>query len=605
MALVVAPIAGDDLAGAAEGTVRHGVSAFGDLKYGPDFTHFDYVDPNAPKGGTIKLYGIDSYDSLNPYILKGVPAEGLGLIFETLMTRAEDEPDALYGLIAESIEMPEDRAWAIFTIRPEARWWDGRAITADDVVFSYQTLITDGHPRYRVLYRDFERVEALAANRVRFTFGGAMRRDLPLLAATMPILSRAYWSARDFTETTLEAPLSSGPYRIETVDPGRSLSYRRVVDYWGRDLPVNRGRYNFDVIRYDYYRDRSIAREAFFAGNYDFREEFTSKSWVTGYDKPPVEAGLIRKEVLPDNTPSGVQAFFFNTRRKKFSDRRVREALNYAFDFEWTNRTLFFGLYDRTTSMFENSELAAKGPPSKAELKLLEPYRDKLPEALFERPFAPPTTTEKRDIRKNLVHASRLLRDAGWRIKAGAARNADGEALTVEFLLFEATMQRIIGPYIQNLERIGVKASIRIVDVANFERRVRDFDYDVIGRRFVMSLTPGVELRNFWTSDYADTPGGPNLSGVHDPVVDALVEKVIAAKSRPEMITAARALDRVLMWGYYIIPNWYKGEHNIAYWDKFDRPALKPKYARGVIDTWWVDAEKARLIAAGIAPSRD
>ena len=584
---------------AAEITASHGLSAFGDLKYGPDFRHFDYADPDAPKGGELRFWALDSYDNLNPFILKGVPAAGVGLIYESLMTRAFDEPDAMYGLIAESAEYPEDRSWVAFTIRAQARWWDQSPITADDVVFSFETLKSKGHPQYRVLYRDIAKVEALAPNRVKFTFKPGENRDLPVIAASMPVLSKAYWQAREFEKTILDPPLSSGPYRIAKVDPGRSITYRRDPDYWGRDLGVIRGRYNFDRIRFDYYRDRGVALEAFFAGEYDFREEFTSKSWVTEYDKPPVRQGLVVREVLPDHTPSGVQAFFINIRRPKFGDRRVRAALNEVFDFGWTNKNIFYSLYERTTSMFENSELAAKGSPGRAELELLEPFRGRVPDEVFEQPYTPPRTDGSGNIRQNLRRALKLLSEAGWTVKDGKLVNAKGAPFTIEFLMFEATFQRVIGPYIRNFKRLGIDARMRIVDVANFLNRRRQFDYDIIVRRFQQPLTPGIEQRDHWTSAYADMVGSRNMSGIKNPVVDALVEKVTAARSRPELIAATRALDRVLMWNHYVVPHWYKGSHTIAYWNKFSRPKIKPKYARGVIDTWWVDPEKERLLASG------
>ena len=589
---------------AAEGTVSHGLSAFGELKYAADFRHFDYVDPRAPKGGEIKLWALESYDNLNPFILKGVEATGLGLIFESLMVRADDEPDAMYGLIAESVELPADRAWVQFTLRPKARWWDGAPITAEDVVYSFETLLAKGHPSYRVLYRDVAGVEALGPRLVRFEFKPGEHRDLPRIVAAMPVLSKAYWSGREFAKTTLEPPQSSGPYRLDKVDPGRSISYRRDPDYWGRELPVNRGRNNFDAIRFDYYRDRGIALEAFFAGEYDFREEFTSKSWATEYDKPPVREGRIVREVLPDETPSGVQAFFLNTRRAKLGDRRVRAALGLAFDFGWTNKNIFHGLYKRTTSMFENSDLAAKAPPSPEELALLEPFRDRLPDEVFERPFAPPETDGSGNIRRHLRTALKLLAAAGWTVQDGELRDAAGAPMTVEFLMFEPTFQRVIAPYIRNLERLGIAAKMRIVDLANFEYRMEHFDYDVIVRRYVQPLTPGVEQRGLWSSAYADVVGSLNISGIKNPVIDALVETVIAAKSRPELTTAARALDRVLMWNQYVVPHWYKGSHTIAYWHKFSRPAIKPRYALGVIDTWWVDPDKERLLAAGRPPPK-
>lgn len=580
-------------AAAGEPAARHGLSTFGALNYAAGFAHFDYVAPDAPKGGALRMWALESYDSLNPFVLKGVPAAGVGLIYETLMTAADDEADAMYGLIAESAAMASDRSSVTFTLGPEARWSDGAPITAADVVFSFETLRAEGHPSYRVLYRDIARIEALAPDRVRFSFAPGEHRDLPLIAAGMPVLSEAYWSGRDFGATTLEPPVSSGPYRIETIDAGRSITYRRVADHWGRDLPVYRGRYNFDVIRFDYYRDRGIALEAFFAGEYDFREEYTSKSWATEYDKPPVRDGRVRRETLADETPSGVQAFFINTRRAKFADPRVREALNLAFDFEWTNENLFHGLYKRATSMFENSELAAKGPPSDAELALLEPWRADLPAALFEQGYMPPATDGSGHNRDNLREATRRLAEAGWRIVDGRAVDDAGSPFEIEFLMFENTFQRVVAPFVKNLERLGIDARMRIVDLANFQNRIDGFDYDIVVRRYVQPLTPGIEQRGMWGSAEADTRGGRNLSGVRDPIVDALIEAVVEAGSRAELVTAARALDRVLMWGYYVVPHWYKGSHNIAYWDKFDRPAIKPRYARGVIDTWWIAAGAA------------
>jgi len=580
-------------AAAGEPAARHGLSTFGELKYAADFAHFDYVEPDAPKGGALRMWALESYDSLNPFVLKGVPAAGVGLIYEALMTAADDEADAMYGLIAESAALAPDGSSVTFTLRPEARWSDGAPVTAEDVVFSFETLRAKGHPSYRVLFRDIARVEALARNRVRFAFAPGEHRDLPLIAAAMPVLSKAYWSGRDFGATTLEPPVSSGPYRVDRVDAGRSIGYRRDPDHWGRNLPVYRGRYNFDVIRFDYYRDRGIALEAFFAGEYDFREEFTSKSWATEYDKPAVRDGRVRRETLPDETPSGVQAFFINTRRPKFADRRVRQALNLAFDFEWINENLFHGLYKRTTSMFENSELAAKGPPSAAELRLLEPWRDTLPAELFERTYAPPATDGSGRNRGNLRQATRLLSEAGWRIVDGRLVDGAGAPFEIEFLMFENTFQRVVAPFVKNLERLGIDARMRIVDLANFQNRVDGFDYDIVVRRYVQPLTPGIGQRSMWGSAEADVRGGRNLSGIRDPIVDALIETVIEAGSRAELVIAARALDRVLMWGYYVVPHWYKGSHNIAYWDKFGRPAVKPRYARGVIDTWWVDAGAA------------
>jgi len=588
---------------AAEAPARYGMSIFGALKYGPDFQHFDYVNPAAPKGGELHMVSIDSFDSVNPFILKGVAADGLDATFESLMMASEDEPDSVYSLIARSVELDPERGFVAFNLRPEARFNDGSPITADDVIFSFQALVKDGHPQYAILYHGVAEVAAEGQRRVVFRFKPEATRDLPILVATMPVLSKAYFQKHDFARTTLEPLPGSGPYRIAKVDQGRSITYARVKDHWAKDLPVYRGRFNFDTVRYDYYRDRDIAFEAFFSNQYDFNQVPTAKHWATGYDRPPVRNKLIQREVVPDRTPSGVQAFFFNTRRDRFKDRRVREALDDAFDFEWTNKNLFYGLYTRTRSMFENSELAATGLPSPAELKLLEPYRGKVPPEVFTREYQPPKTDGSGNNRDNLRHAQALLQQAGWSIKDGRLTNdKTGEPFTIEFLLFENTFERLIGPYIQNLRRLGIDARIRLVDVATFQRRQDSFDYDVITRRYTEPLTPGVEQRNYWGSASADTPGSLNSAGVKDPVVDALVEQVIATKDRPGLIAATRALDRVLMWNHYTLPQWYSGTFKIAYWNKFGRPAIQPKYALGFLDTWWIDPAKEKLLAAGTAP---
>jgi microcin C transport system substrate-binding protein len=472
------------------------------------------------------------------------------------------------------------------------------------VAFTFETLIKKGHPSYRINFRDVAKAEVLGPARVRFVFKPGLHRDLPTMLAGLPVLSKAYYATVPFDKTTFTAPLSSGPYRVAKAEPGRSIVYERVADYWARDLPVNRGRFNFDRIRVDYYRDRDIAFQAFFSGQYDFREEFTSRSWATQYDKPPVEKGLIVRETLPDETPSGVQAFFFNLRRAKFQDPRVRQALDLAFDYEWTNKNLFYSQYERTNSMFENSELAAHSAPSAAELALLEPLRGQVPKEVFERPYMAPVSNGSGKIRKRLRTAARLFRKAGYRVKDGVLTAADGAPFAIEFLLFEASFNRIINPYIRNMERLGVKATIRVVDAANFKYRTDHFDFDIIVRRYVQPLTPGIEQRNYFGSANADTAGTFNVGGVKDAAVDALVEKVTSAGSRAELVTAVRALDRVLMWNRFVIPQWYKGSHNVAYWNKFDRPRVKPRYARGVIDTWWFNPDKARLLAAGTAPPR-
>ena len=587
------------------GAARHGLSAFGDLKYGPDFEHFNYVNEGAPKGGEIKLSVVGSFDSVNPFILKGEVEDylrlNLNVVFDSLMAPAGDEPDSFYGLIAESVELAPDRSWILYTLREEAHWHDSTPITAADVVFSFESLKNRGHPRFRLTYRDIEVAEAVGANQVRFRFkAGAENRDLPLLTASMPVFSQAFFTAHEFDKTTLQPILGSGPYRMGTIDAGRSITYVRVPNYWARDLPVNRGRHNFDRIRLDYYRDREIDMEAFKAHAYDFREEFTSKIWATAYDFPASARGLVVRETLPDERPSGTQAFFLNARRDKFKDPRVREALGYAFDYEWTNKNIFYGQYKRTRSMFENSPLAARTLPSPDEIALLESNRETLPPEVFTKVYNPPATDGSGNLRQNLRTARGLLRDAGWMVVDGQLRNADGEALEIEFLIDQPTFERVIGPFIRNLERLGVAGRIRLVDSAQYQSRLEQFDYDIITARFVMSLTPGIEQRNMWGSDAAALPGSFNLSGIAHPVVDALIEAVIGARDRDGLITAVRALDRVLMWNHYVIPQWFKASHNIAYWNTFGRPATKPRYAEGYPDTWWYDEAKARALGEAL-----
>ena len=581
---------------AADEEARHGLSAFGELKYGPDFQHFDYVNPNAPKGGRLAHIGpaaTITFDSFNPFILRGDAAQGLDLLFDSLMVRAMDEPDAVYGLVAKTAKLAPDRRSVTFQMRPEAKFSDGSPLTAEDVVFTFETLKTKGHPHYRILLRDVVRAEALGPHEVRFVFQGENLRDLPLTVATLPILSKAYYATREFDQTTLEPPLGSGPYRISDFKQGSYTTFKRREDYWAKDLPVNRGRYNFDEIRYEYFRDRTAALESLKAGAYDLREEFTAKDWATSYDIPQVKDGRIVLLTLPDESPSGAQGFFLNNRRAKFSDRRVRKALDYAFDFEWTNANLFYSLYTRTASYFENSEMKATGKPSPEELALLEPYRDQLPPEVFDEPYVPPVSDGSGSDRRLLRTAAKLLEEAGWELKGNQRVNKNGEVLSIEFLVYEPTFERVIAPYIKNLKSLGIDAYIRRVDPAQFERRVKAFDFDIITQRFSMRLTPGAELLNFFGSEAADTEGSFNRAGIKNPVVDALAQKALEARTREELVTAIRALDRVLRAGHYWVPQWYKASHHIAYWNKFGRPETKPKYDRGIVDTWWYDAEKA------------
>jgi microcin C transport system substrate-binding protein len=583
-------------AAASENGPRHGLSAFGDLKYPPDFKHFEWVNPEAPKGGRLSTIGTAArltFDSFNAFILKGDPAQGLEYLFDSLMARAYDKPDAMYGLVAQSAEVATDRSSVTFRMRPEARFSDGSRVTAVDAAFSFAVLKEKGHPIYRVQLKDVTGAEAIDAHTVRYTFTGQQTRDLPQVVAGLPILSKAYYATREFDQTTLEPPLGSGPYVIGDFKQGTFVSYQRRPDYWGKDLPVNRGRFNFDELRFEYFRDRTAQLESFKAGVFDLREEFTARDWATAYDIAAVKENRLLRLTLPDESPSGAQGFFLNTRRPKLADVRVRKALDYAFDFEWTNKNIFYNLYTRTSSFFENSDLKAEGKPSPAELALLEPYRAQLPPEVFGEPYKPPVSDGSGQDRKLLREAGRLLDEAGWQVKGGKRINAKGEALDIEFLITDPSSERILTPYVKNLQAIGVQTSIRRIDPAQYERRVKSFDFDVVITRYVLRLTPGVEVRTFWGSEAARTEGSYNLAGISHPAVDALIVKVSEAKSREELKTATSALDRVLRAGHYWVPHWYRPYHYIAYWDKYGRPVVKPRYERGIIHTWWYDADKA------------
>ena len=603
-------VVGLGMAGTAQATaddgatiVSHGISTFGDLKYGPDFAHFDYVNPDAQKGGEFSTWAFGSFDSLSPYILPGRPAVGSSIFFDTLMVGSSDEPDAMYGLLAESIEYPADRQWAIFTLRPEARFWDGTPVTAEDVVFTYDILMSEGHPRYKVTFADFERVEALDDRRVKFTFReGAQTRELPMAAAGLPVFSKAWWEGREFGRSSLEEPLGSGPYRLERVDTGRNVIYRRVDDYWAKDLPIMRGRLNFDRLRFEYYADYTAAFEAFKGGAYLFRTEFSSLEWGTGYNFPALTRGWVVKESLPDGRPNGTQGFWFNLRRPIFEDPRVREAIGLMFNFEWSNETLFYGIYDRTDSFWENSPLQAEGMPSEAELALLEPLRAHLPETVFTEPaFTPNVSGTNALDRGALRRAGQLLDAAGWTMQGDMRRNAEGQPLRIEILNDSPSFDRIINPYVENLRRLGIDAVYNRVDNAQQTEREKNFDFDIIVRRYVMSSTPGLELRGMFHSDSAMVPDSSNIMGLANPAVDALIAHVEAATSREELTVAVQALDRALRAMHIWVPQWHNRFHNIAYMDVYRRPEQGlPPYAMGEIDFWWWDADRAaELRAAG------
>jgi microcin C transport system substrate-binding protein len=578
-------------AGGDKVTVSHALSMHGDLKYPAGFAHFGYVNPEAPKGGDVKLAAIGTFDTLNPFVLKGVPAAGIGGLFDTLTVQSDDEPFSQYGLVAESIEVPTDRSWVAFTLRPQARFHDGSPMTVEDVIWTFDALKTKGRPFYRSYYAQVTKAEKVGDRKVRFTFGPGENRELPLIVGQLPVLSRTYWSHRDFEKTTLEPPLGSGAYRVDSVDPGRSITFRRVKDYWAAKLPVNVGRDNFDSLRFDYYRDGTVALEAFKAGEYDFREENSSKNWATAYTSPAVTQGLIRKEEIKNEVPTGMQGFVFNTRRPIFQDARVRRALAYAFDFEWSNKNLFYGAYTRTRSYFSNSELASSGRPSPEELKVLEPFRGKVPEEALAKEYQPPTTDGSGNIRDGAREAFRLLGEAGWTVKGQKLVNARGEPMQFEILLDDPTWERIALPFAKNLERLGITARVRTVDAAQYEKRQDDFDFDMIVTVWPQSLSPGNEQRDFWGSVAAGERGSRNLAGIKDPTVDRLIDLLIQSPDRASLVTRTHALDRVLLWGHYVIPHWHIRAFRVAFWDKFGRPAISPRFALG-FDTWWVDAQK-------------
>ena len=576
----------------AEIQKSHALSMYGDIKYPPGFTHFDYVNPNAPKGGSVRLAAIGTYNSFNPFIIKGIAATGLSMIYDGLLESSQDEAFTEYARLAKSIEMPEDRSWVIFNLHPEAHWHDGMPITADDVIFSFNILMESGNPFYKAYYGEVSKAEKLNPHSVKFSFGQNVNRELPLIMGQFTVLPKHYWADRDFSQTTLEPPLGSGPYKIDSFEPGRSVTYSRVADYWGKDLPVNRGRYNFDKIKYDYYRDSTIAVEALKANEYDFRNENIAKNWASAYDIAAVKEGRLIKELIAHESPTGMQGFFFNLRRQQFADPLVRRALMFAFDFEWTNDNLFYGQYTRTTSYFSNTELASSGIPEGKELLLLERFRDQIPDALFSEPYKVPTTDGSGNIRENLLRATALLAEAGWVITDGSLKNSEGTQMSIEFLLVSPAFERVVAPMVQNLQRLGIDGSIRIVDTAQYQNRLDDFDFDIIVVARGQSLSPGNEQRGYWGSDFADAAGSQNFSGIKSPIVDSLIESLVSSPDRESLVTASRALDRVLLWGNYVIPHWHIRSFRMVYWDIFGKPSVSPKYGTPFPNTWWYDSHQ-------------
>ncbi len=563
-------------------------------KYPDGFDHFDYVNPDAPRGGNLDLPAFGSFDSFNPYVLKGQSANGLGqLMFETLMASSLDEPFSQYGLLADDVKLAKDKLSVTYHINPLARFNDGSPVLAADVVFSYETLRDKGHPQYRFYWSDITGAKALDKRTVRFNFKRA-NPELHLIVGQIPVFSRHWVDKVAFDKLALEPPLTSGPYTIEKYDLGKYITYRRNPDYWGNALNVRRGMFNFERVTYKFYRDFTVMLEAFKAGEFDFNHEYNSKKWARDYIGPKFRSGAIIKKELAHRNDAGMQGFIFNLRKPLFQDIRVRQALSQALDFEWSNRNLFYNQYLRNDSYFSNSELAATGKPSAAELKLLEPYRGKLPAALFAGPWQPPTTTPPGSLRANLRKARALLQAAGWRFSDGALRNSRGEPFQFTIILVQKGFERIVAPFARNLQKLGIEVEYRTIDPALYQRRLDKFDFDMTVSGFGQSQSPGNEQINMFHSSSANQEGSMNLIGIADPVVDAMVEKVVYAKDREALVTACHALDRVLLYGNYLIPHWYIGSHRVAWWDRFAMPDTLPLYydpTNWMVATWWFKPE--------------
>ncbi|MCR0983189.1 extracellular solute-binding protein [Roseomonas populi] len=574
----------------------HALSLLGEPALPANFTHFPWVNPDAPKGGEITLYALGSFDSFNAFILRGTPAVGVGNLYDTLLKESADEASAEYGHLAGMVELPADRRGVTFELREGARWHDGKPITADDVVWTFNTLRQHGRPFYRAYWADVSEVVAETPRRVTFRFSTDENRELALILGQLAVLPKHWWEGRDFSRPALDVPLGSGPYKVERFEAGRSIAYRRVADYWGRDLPTMKGTNNFDLMRYEYYRDATVSLEAFKAGNIDFRTENVARDWATAYDFPAVRRGWVKRDEVRHELPTGLQGFIMNERRPLFGDRRVREALGLVFDFEWMNTNLFYGSYARTSSYFSNSDFASRGLPEGREKEILERFKDKLPPEVLTREFKVPVTDGSGNNRDGARRALELLREAGWTVKDRRLTNAQGQRFEFEILLNGPTFERVALPYIQSLQRLGIEARVRTVDPPQYQVRMDGFDYDMTVDVFGQSSSPGNEQRDYWTSAKAEENGSRNTIGIKDPVVDAIVEMIVAAPDLPELTAACRALDRVLLWGFHAIPQWHSRTFRLAWWDKFGRPDRAPKRAIG-LDSWWVDAGKERALA--------
>lgn len=584
----------------ANEAATHGIAMHGDLKYGPDFTNFDYVNVDAPKAGRLRQEASGTFDSFNGFIIKGNPATGLGLIYDSLLTSASDEPFSEYGVLAETVELPDDRSFVRFNMRENASWHDGVPVTVDDVIFSLNVLREKGSPFFRQYYANVASVEQTGDRQVSFIFDGTVNRELPLILGQLTILPKHYYDTQPFEESSLNIPLGSGPYKITRFEAGRFVEYELVEDYWGRDIPVNRGRYNFKTIRYDYYRDRDVSLEAFKSREFDVFIENSAKRWATGYDIPQVNDGRVIKEEVADQSTAVMQGYVYNIRRPVFQDKVVRQAINYAFDFEWMNKTLFYGQYERCYSYFSGSEVfAARSAPDERELAILEPFRDQLPEEVFTTIYNPPVSDGSGENRQNLRTALRLLRGAGYELVDDVMTHAEtGQKLEFEYLYLQPSSERIAQPFAQALAKIGVQMTLRRVDTAQYIERVEGFDFDMITGVWGQSLSPGNEQREYWGSAAADQPGSRNRIGIKNPVVDAVIDAVIQAQTRDDLEAACRALDRVLIWEHYLVPQFFNRVDRIARWSYIVRPEATP--LRGLdLMSWWYDEARATEIDQG------
>ena len=617
-------------AAAPEPPRHHALSLIGEPRFGPDFTHFDWVNPDAPKGGILRMTVEGRFDSFNPFSVQGVAAAGSGSIYDTLMIGSLDEESTEYGLVAEWVSFPPDYSWAKFGLRPEARFHDGTPVTPEDVIFSLEAL-KKADPMSGRYYKNVVKAEKTGDHEVTFTFDITGNRELPQILGQLAVLPKHYWEGtgkngqtRDLSKSTLEVPLGSGPYRIKDFSPGSRVVLERVKDYWAKDLPVRKGQNNFDEMHFQYFRDRTAAFEDFKAGRADLWRERMASAWSTQFNFDALKKGLVKKEAFPVKRVAMMQAFAFNTRRDKLKDPRVRQAFNYAFDFEDLNKSVLFGQYTRVGSYFDNSELAAKGLPQGRELEILKEFEKDLPPELFTTEWKNPTFANRDDLRKNLAEAIRLFKEAGWEVrqeevedpdcgflcKAGRTvgigsattqsvlRNAKGEPFTVEFLLGDEAFQRHVAHYISNLSKVGVKASIRVVDPAQYQVRERSFDFDIVVDSFPQSNSPGNEQRDFWGSAAADQEGSRNTIGIKSPVIDAIIEKLVVAKDREELVATTRALDRVLLWGHYVVPQWYNPYEWLATWDIFGHPDKMPALTTGLTQVWWIDPMKKQALEA-------